>query len=279
MGSPFRALMRLSVYIAFTLALIPVQAVAVMLRSRVSERLPLFYHRMCCRLMGMRVVSRGVQSDARPTLFVCNHSSYLDISVLASLIPGSFVAKSEVATWPLFGVLAKLQRTVFIDRRGPQAAKHRDDMLARLQHGDSLILFPEGTSADGNRILPFKSALFSVAQTETGHGPMAVQPVSVSYTQLDGMPLGRSFRPYCAWYGDMDLFGHMFQVVGLGQITVEVIFHPPVTIDALGGRKALADHCRTVVAAGHVAANNGLGAAFAKQLEHTPDAEAPREAA
>ena len=115
--------------------------------------------------------------------------------VLGAILPASFVAKAEIASWPFFGMLAKLQRTIFVDRKPNHAAAHSDDMKTRLTRGDSLILFPEGTSSDGNRTLPFKTSLFSVASLRIAnrHGverPVTVQPVSVTCIALDGMPMG-----------------------------------------------------------------------------------------
>lgn len=257
MGSPLRSFVRIAAYLALTICLIPVQAVAVWFGLALARGLPLAYHRWCCRLFGLRVICHGTRAEDGPVLFVSNHISYIDITILGSLLPASFVAKAEVATWPLFGLLAKLQRTVFIDRRGARAATHRDDMLARLDRGDSLILFPEGTSGDGNRVLPFKSALFSVAQYEGAKGPLTVQPVTIAYTQVDGMPLGRAFRPFVAWFGDMDLLSHFFGWLGLGAISVEVIFHDPVTFAEFGSRKALSDHCHDVIGNGLSIANSG----------------------
>jgi 1-acyl-sn-glycerol-3-phosphate acyltransferase len=256
MGSPFRAATRLVVYLLWTLLLMPVQAFAVVFDRRLAIRLPVFYHRICARILGFNIVTRGAMTASRPALFVCNHTSYVDITVLASLIPGSFVAKAEIAGWPFFGLLAKLQRTVFIDRRGPRAAEHRDDMLERLTAGERLILFPEGTSSDGNRVLSFKSALFGVAEQAEGKG-LVVQPVSVAYTRLDGMPIGRGFRPYCAWYGEMAMLDHMWELIGLGVVTVEVTFHEPVRLDQFGGRKGLAEHCQNVISVGVAAAIAG----------------------
>lgn len=249
--------MRLLLYGSFTAVLLPVQAVAVLLRLPLQKRLPLWYHRHCCWILGLRVECRGQRSTAHPTLFVSNHVSYFDISVLGSLIAGSFVAKREVAGWPLFGWLAKLQRSIFIARRGRQAAVNRDEMRARLESNDDLILFAEGTSGDGNRVLPFKSALFSVAQLRPGGRPLTVQPVSIAYTRLDGVPMGRYLRPFFAWYGDMELAGHIWQATGLGWATVEVEFHPVVTIEAFGSRKALCDHCHAQVAGAVAAALAG----------------------
>jgi 1-acyl-sn-glycerol-3-phosphate acyltransferase len=200
--------------------------------------------------MGIRVQARGALASARPLLVIANHSSYLDIEVLGSLIPGSFVAKAEIAGWPFFGWLAKLQRSVFIERRSSKTRTHKDEIEKRLLERDVLILFPEGTSDDGNRLLPFRSALFSVAERRIEGAPLLVQPVSLAYTRLDGMPMGRSFRPFFAWYGDMALASHLWRMLGMGVLTAEVIFHEPVTIDNFASRKALAEQCWRVVSEG-----------------------------
>jgi 1-acyl-sn-glycerol-3-phosphate acyltransferase len=248
---------RLGTYAAFTLALMPVQWLLVRIRSPWVVLLPKRYHQTSSRILGFRVEVRGSMSTQHPTLFACNHSSYTDISILGGVIPGCFVAKAEVAGWPLFGWLAKLQRTVFVDRRVRTTATQRDAMAERLAAGENLILFPEGTSNDGNRVLPFKSSLFSVAEYRSEDGrALAVQPVSIAYTKLDGMPLGRAIRPMIAWYGDMEMFSHMWTLVGLGVVTVVVEFHPVVTLRDLGSRKALAEHCHRVV-------SNGVAAALA----------------
>ena len=248
---------RATVYVAFTLALIPVQAIALLLRLPLSRRIPLWYHRICCRLLGIRLEVFGRRSRTRPTLFVANHSSYLDIPIYGALIPGSFVAKSEVAEWPLFGLLAKLQRSVFVDRRVRTSHLQATALGRRLEAGDSMILFPEGTSDDGNHILPFKSALLSVAEYRVRGEPLTVQPVSLTYSRVDGVPIGRHLRPFYAWYGDMDMVSHAADLVALGRLTVTVSFHPPVTIDEFGSRKALAQHCRAQIMRSHADALSG----------------------
>jgi lyso-ornithine lipid O-acyltransferase len=250
MGSPTRACLRIVAYVAITLPLLPLQALAVFFKLELARTLPPAYHRLVCRILGIRVAAQGELAKNRPLLIVGNHTSYLDIEVLGSLIPGSFVAKAEIARWPFFGWLAKLQRSVFIERRSSKAREHKDEIEKRLLEGDVLILFPEGTSNDGNRILPFRSALFSVAERRVEGEALVVQPVSLAYTRLDGMPMGRSFRPFFAWYGDMELPPHLWQMLGLGIVTAEVIFHEPVTIDRFGSRKALAEHCWRIVSEG-----------------------------
>jgi len=260
--SRVRGVLRLSAYLALTLALLPVQAAAVALGpwalgSRLAERLPRFYHRLCTRILGFRVTVHGTHLPERPVLFVCNHVSYLDITILGSVITGCFVAKSEVADWPGFGLLAKLQRTVFVERRRSAVARHGDAIADRLKGGDNLILFAEGTSSDGIRVLPFKSGLLAAAECLVGGGALNVQPVSIAYTRLNGMPLGRGLRPFLAWYGDMELLPHLWEVVALGRVTVVVEFHEPTSLAEAGSRKALAATCRGRVAAGVARANSG----------------------
>lgn len=259
MQSTLRAIVRATLYGLWTSLVLPIQMIALPLNRSVAKRLPLLYHRGCCRLFGIQVQSQGLASRDHPVLFVANHTSYLDIVVLGSLVPGSFVAKAEIANWPFFGLLAKLQRTVFIDRRGSKAADHRDEIGARLEAGDDLILFPEGTSGDGNRILPFKSALFSVAERHVRGRPIMVQPVSIAYSHIDGLPIGREWRPHFAWYGNMELTRHIRTMIALGKLTVQVAFHPPFNMadlasqgmTASGIRKLMADRSHAVVAESH----------------------------
>lgn len=250
MGSPTLGLARLTLYFAWTAWLMPVQLVGLALRRRWTRTLPVFYHRSCCRILGLRVRLIGTPTKERPVLFAANHVSYADITVLGSIIPGSFVAKSEVAGWPFFGWLAKLQRSVFVDRRVRSTAAQREAIGKRLAAGDALILFPEGTSGDGNRVLPFKSALFAAAQGVNGIPPVVVQPVSVAYARLDGTPIGRLFRPFFAWYGALQLAPHIWSMLGLGIVEIVVEFHPPTRLHDCGSRKALAEYCYARIAGG-----------------------------
>ena len=214
-ASVFRGIGRALAYLALTLSLLWLQIAAVLLRLRLAARLPVFYHRWCCRILGIAIETSGRMSPDRPTLFVANHTSYTDMSILGALIEGSFVGKREIASWPFFGFLAKLQRTVFIDRsRKLSVGAQRDEMAERLKARDNLILFPEGTSHDGTHVLPFKSALLAVAEREVEGRKLTVQPVTVAYTRLDGLPLGRIGRSMVAWYGDMGLASHMARLVG-----------------------------------------------------------------
>lgn len=252
-----RAAARMSLYLLFTVALIPVQALAVWRRWPLCESLPVFYHSVCCRLWGITVVLRGELAKDRPLLLVSNHTSYLDIPVLSTVAGLSFVAKSEVAGWPFFGLLAKLQRTVFVDRRRSNTARQRDAIGDRLTEGSRLVLFAEGTSSDGNRVLPFKSALLSVAERGDPDEPLTLQPMSIAYTHLNGIPIGHALRPCYAWYGDMDLGGHLWTFAGLGQTRVEVRLMAPVKANAYASRRELTRHLHAEVERGFVLSLTG----------------------
>jgi len=220
------------------------------------------WHTDSSRIAGVTPTVHGTPVTDRPILFVSNHVSYLDISILGSLLDACFVAKQEVNGWPIFGYLARLQRTVFVERRAVRAADQREVLRERLLQGDSLILFPEGTSSDGNRALRFKSALFDAANIELDHGHVEVQPISIAYTRFDGMPMGRMLRPFYAWYGDMELAPHLWRALGMGTIGVDVVFHEPVRLEDFGSRKALAQHCEKVV-------SDGLSNALSGRLDRT----------
>jgi lyso-ornithine lipid O-acyltransferase len=257
MGSLTLRLARIGLYLVWTLSLMPVQALGLALRRPWTRTLPMMYHRWCCRILGFHMRTIGAPTSGRPALFVSNHVSYADITVLGALIAGSFIAKTEVAGWPFFGWLAKLQRTVFVDRRARTTPFQRDSITARLSAGEALILFPEGTSSDGNRVLPFKSALFSAAGAMEAVAPIVIQPVSIAYTRLDGIPLGRLLRPYFAWYGTTEMIPHLWNMIGLGSLEVVVEFHPVTFFADCRSRKALARYCHTRVAGGVAAALSG----------------------
>jgi 1-acyl-sn-glycerol-3-phosphate acyltransferase len=184
----------------------------------------------------------GAPAAERPLLLVSNHSSWLDIVTLSSILPVVFIAKSEIARWPLFGLFAKLQRSVFVNRSRRQATGEVNRTIAaRLSEGDPVVLFGEGKASDGNRVLPFRSALLGALKDALGEeGRGFVQPVSVAYTRLQGIPMGRQFRPVAAWYGDMNLITHLKRVLSEGAIDVVVTFGVPLEVEPGVDRKLLA---------------------------------------
>lgn len=203
-------------------------------------RAPRALCRIIVRLLGIRVRLSGEPATVRPLLLVANHVSWTDIMVLGSVAELSFIAKAEVAGWPLFGTFARLHRSVFVDRTARRAAGAQVKAVAqRLAAGDALVLFAEGTSADGNRILPFRSTLLQAAAPNPEH-PLAVQPVALAYTRLHGMALGRQHRPHAAWIGDQTLMPHLMALLREGAMDVEVHFAAPIDVAPGTSRKQLA---------------------------------------
>jgi 1-acyl-sn-glycerol-3-phosphate acyltransferase len=255
-------------FLLVTLLLIPVQWLGVKLHANWRRSLPHLYHRFVCKLMGARITVVGTPAKGG-VLLTANHTGWIDIPILSAVAPVSFVAKQEVNRWPFFGTLARLQRTVFVRRERSKALEDRDNIRRRLSDGDTLVLFPEGTSGDGNKVLPFKSSLLSAAELAMGDGAEGparhalIQPVSVSYVGLHGVPMGRENRPLIAWYGDMDLVSHLWEALGAGPIDVVVELHPPLTIDEAGGRKELAAAAEAAVRGGVVRALSGANSAAA----------------
>jgi lyso-ornithine lipid O-acyltransferase len=221
------------------------------LRRRLPARPARLWCRGCCAIVGLEVRQIGRPAAGAPTLFVANHVSYLDVVALGSVLDAAFVAKSEVAGWPLIGLLGRLGRTVFVRRRGSQSARQCGALATRLDAGDSLILFAEGTSTDGARVRPFKSALFGVLDRPGLAASVAIQPVTIAYTRFrGGLAIEHALRPCYAWYADMALAPHLWSVLGLPGAEVELHFHEPVPGRAFASRKALASHAERQVARG-----------------------------
>ncbi len=224
-----------------TLIGIPLQWVSLRLGLPWRRHIPALYHRIVLKALGVRVTVKGAPDPHRPLLILSNHTSWLDIPVIGSLTPLFFVAKSEVASWPLIGLLARFQRTVFVDRQKRQATGDVNREIAeRLVDGDPVVLFAEGTSGDGNRVLPFRTALVgAVRDVFSTHDVVVVQPLVVAYTRVQGLPMGRSLRPLASWYGDMELAPHLLAVLREGALDVEVTFAPPLRLDAGHDRKSV----------------------------------------
>ena len=178
---------------------------------------------------------------------VANHSSWLDIFALNAADRVYFVAKSEVAGWPGIGILARATGTLFIRRRTTEAKRHQEQFENRLLAGHRLLFFPEGTSTDAMRVLPFKSTLFAAFLTDHLKHDLAVQPVTVIYHA----PPGHDPRHY-GWWGDMDFAPHLLITLAARQQgRVEVVFHAPLRVADFPDRKALAAACEAAVRTAH----------------------------
>lgn len=250
-GSNFRAASLLLILIAFTLPAMLIQWVLLKASLQCARTLPFWYHRCICRLLGIRLHVDGAIKHGQPVLIVANHVSWVDILVLSALAPVSFIAKSEIRGWPFVSSLAKLQRSLFINRkRKSDVSRISDAMTKRFNDGDILVLFAEGTTTDGNRVQPFRSALLSSAFPEEAlkrkkiidrnYAEPIVQTLSLVYTHVHGVPLGREGRKIIAWYGDMDIFSHAWQLLKIGPLDVNVSISSPVAVKEDQNRKKLA---------------------------------------
>jgi 1-acyl-sn-glycerol-3-phosphate acyltransferase len=200
------------------------------------------YYRALCAVLRIRIRVVGEPVRDRAVLFVSNHVSWADILVIGSITPIAFVSKSEIADWPVVGTAARSQRSVFVDR----SRRHRTgdaiaEIVKRLASGTSVVLFAEGTSSDGNRVLPFRSALVGAvkeagARAERG---ILIQPMSIGYTGLHGIPMGRQHRPLVAWYGDLDFMPHIKAFIARGAVDAVVSYGEPVAADGTADRKAM----------------------------------------
>ncbi|HET7084165.1 MAG TPA: lysophospholipid acyltransferase family protein [Rhizomicrobium sp.] len=253
-----RATFIITAFVALTLLCMPVQWLLLRLHRPAARVFPYRYHRLVAALFGIHIRVIGKPVTGEGVLMVANHTSWADIVIFSAVAPLSFVAKTEVGSWPFFGTLARLQRTVFVERRRRSATgETRDEIRERLLAGDTLLLFPEGTSHDGNRVLPFKSALLGAAEARMASGAhVKVQPISVAFTGLYGLPMGRENRPLFAWYGDMEMMPHLWEALRAGPLDVVVQFHEPLSLDRMD-RKTLATRARQIVQHGQALALAG----------------------
>lgn len=229
--------------------LIPLQMLVLLFRdNQAAMILPRLWHRGTCRLYGIKVNVTGAPPAGDQTLYVCNHISYLDITAIGSVLKCSFIAKSEVAGWPFFGLLAKLQKTAFISRN-PRAARESGAKIAqRLAAGHDLVLFAEGTSSNGETVLPFRSSLFETILREADNRNIRIQPLTLRITALDGgKAVTADNRDLYAWHGAMTLPPHLWAFAKSKGAALALHFHAPVDISRFSDRKTLAKHCHNVV--------------------------------
>jgi 1-acyl-sn-glycerol-3-phosphate acyltransferase len=234
--------LRLIIFLLLTLALLPFQFIIVFFIKNYAYIIPYFYHKICLRIFGIKIKTFGKVSINFPILLISNHASYLDIIILGSLFKTSFIAKKEISKWPLLGILAKLQNTIFIDRRVSSLKNQENQIIKHLNEKKNLVIFPEGTSSDGNRVLPFKSSLFNIFEKNL-NSKILVQTITIVYKKINGIPMNRIERKNITWHSNMDLIPNIFNVLKKLSIEVEVIFNDEFLPSKEYDRKKLALHC------------------------------------
>ena len=227
--SSLRASINLAAFLIMVVVLLPLYILSYPLGRRAQRIFAKAFFRSCNILTGLRVKRTGARPKGRGTLYVSNHASYLDIPVLGQITNGQFVAKSEVRGWPVFGFLAAVARTIFVSRQTSRIPQERLEIASRLAHGESIFIFPEGSSSDGTGVLPFRPGLLSAVHADPDL-VIPVQPVSITYgpETNDKPALPQEVRDQYAWYGDMELAPHLWHLFGIGRrIRVNVHFHEP----------------------------------------------------
>ena len=242
---------KLVMFFMWSAVLVPMQLVVMTIRrSKPAYTIPWLWHKGVCRILGLRVIIEGQPHTDKQVIFISNHMSYLDIPVIGSVLKASFVAKGEVAQWPVFGFLSKLQQTAFVSRSRTTLGNDKNNLETMLKDGRSMIIFPEGTSTDGRTVVPFKSSLFSIALADDGTD-IWLQPMTLSMITVDGRdPVEQTVRDLYAWHGDMTLPPHLSGFGKSRGATIKVTFHPPVRARATPDRKILAQTCHEYVLSG-----------------------------
>ena len=234
--------LRLIIFLLLTVALLPFQFIIIFFVKNYTYVIPYFYHKICRRIFGIKIKTFGKVSVNFPILLISNHASYLDIIILGSLFKTSFVAKREVEKWPLFGILAKLQNTIFIDRKISSLKIQENKIIKHLNKKKNLVIFPEGTSSDGNKVLPFKSSLFNIFEKNL-NAKISIQTITIIYKKINGIAMNRIDRKNITWHSNMDLITNIFNVLKKFNIEIEVIFNEKLLPGKEYDRKKIALYC------------------------------------
>ncbi|MGB3503225.1 MAG: lysophospholipid acyltransferase family protein [Mesorhizobium sp.] len=210
-----------------------------------SEKLiPRWWHRLTLFCLGIRVKVDGALVSDRPLLVASNHVSWTDIMVIGAYADVRFIAKSDVAGWPGWGTIARLNRTVFVEReRKTRTGAQTDEIATRMAAGDAMVLFPEGTTADGNLLLPFKTSLFGAADAALAQGEaerIFIQPVAVAYVRKHGVVMSRGERVLVSWAGSEGLWPHLKRLLRAGSVDARLSFGPPIEYTRASRRKEVA---------------------------------------
>ena len=249
-----RAIVRLFLLAVMTILVVGFQHILFIFhRGKFSYIVPQWWQSGARCILGVKVVLEGKPCHKSQALYVGNHLSYIDIPLVGSFVRGSFVARGDLSGWPLLGQMALAQQTVFISRKREDAVAGKDALETVLKGGKSIIVFAEGTSSDGSRILPFKSSLFTLALNNPGGRPLMVQPFTISLLSVHGVPADtQSVRDQYAWYGDMTLPPHMWAFLKGKGAVVKLTFHKPRDAAEYTDRKTLCQDCYNDVVSGLV---------------------------
>lgn len=257
-----RSLFFIFIFVPALIVIIPVQALIVALKLPFWSVVPQIFHKIGCAFLGMRVTVIGAPATGRPTLLVSNHISWTDIVAIGSVAPVTFVAKQEIAKWPFVSMMAKLQRTIFVDRtRRSGTGRTAEAMGKHMADGNAVVLFAEGQSDIGTHVLPFRSALLGAAQhamEAAGATEVNIQPLTIAYTKLEGLPISRNERTLVAWIKSKSVKQNILEILGGPIKDVTVAFGTPQVLAHGADRKVVTKAAEKEVRAMLVALNRNL---------------------
>lgn len=252
--SQTRAFIRFTLLCLLILAVIIPGILTYHLHRETHENLVKLFFSLAVKIMGVKVGEKGFENIPKDSvLFVSNHTSYLDILVLGSKIKVRFTPKIEISKWPLLNWFVHLSLPVYIHRNASKSLEQKQKIREIIEGGDSILVFPEATTNDGTEILPFKSSLFSVTEPqENTHADdhIAIQPISIVYTHIDGEIATDHNIDKVAWYGDMKFLPHFWKLLGARGAKVKILYHSELYYEDFGDRKLLSKHCEEVITQG-----------------------------
>lgn len=245
-----RASIKLLLFTLLCLIFLPFQYAFIIFRHEKATFIGArFWHKVVCLIFKIRIKRSGEIYKKTQTLYVSNHLSYLDIVAIGSILKGCFIGKEDIAEWPVFSTLAKLQHTVFVSRNPTKAKQEGANMSAALNKGRNIILFPEGTSTIGDKVRPFKSSPFSIVENSKRQNIM-IQPISLSLLHVDKKTATtEDLKNIYAWHTDIDtpLEQHLWNFMKSRGATLDIHFHAPLSAENYENRKTLAKACHKVV--------------------------------
>jgi 1-acyl-sn-glycerol-3-phosphate acyltransferase len=245
--SSLRAIIKCLLFLVVTaIAFLPVLLLWCLTLEKLRSRMVCLFFEVLGHVTGLRIKVEGAVAKDRPLMLVANHSSYLDIFVLGSLVPLSFTPKKEIRSWPIIGFLCILADCIFIERRPADMQRVQAEIGARLATGKVVGLFPEGTTGDGFNVKPFKSGFLSLVEEHD----LPLQPVSIAYTHIGDVPLNADNRDKVAWIGEATLVAHLWQLLKFPSVKVVVNCYNVERIGNYEDRKELARQCEVIIRGG-----------------------------
>ena len=246
--SVLRLMLIINSLIAIIFISIPLQIIFNLVGFKFKKLYPLLFYKIIKLITGIQINYNRTNFNKKKkgVLYIANHVSWFDIICLGTILNARFVAKKEVSRMGIFGFLAKLSNTYFIDNSDKKKiSEYNEEIKKKLVQGENFIIFPEGTTSDGNGIKSFKSSMLECVFSNDKN--LCIQPISICYTKKNNLPMGLYMRRNIAWVGDTSMVSAMTNFLATGPITVDLVFHNLMAINYFKNRKDLANYCEVKI--------------------------------